>query len=157
MCTFFVCPGIRKSGFLSWCSNEPSGSIKGGEGFLNLRNCRELKKFTTPVLWRYQKLENVHRIFTAKIGVRDEATFQISALVDGYNFRILVSNNQHAVTVGARDIPKFSVFCDVSRGKVIVFFFCFFCFCFCFGACCTVTGAVHLDKLQEFLMPVLEE
>jgi hypothetical protein len=80
-----------------------------------------------------------------KVQFSDEATFHISGAVNRRNVRMRGSENPHAYVEHQRDSPK--VFCAISSQKVYgPFLF----------AEETITGMTHLEMLQLWLTPQLQ-
>jgi hypothetical protein len=78
----------------------------------------------------------------------DEATFRLYGKVNRHNVRIWGTENSHATIEHIRDSPKLNVFCVMSKAtEYRPFFF----------AEPTVTGTSYLDKMQDWLMPQLDD
>jgi hypothetical protein len=86
--------------------------------------------------------------FTAKIVLSDKATFHLSGNGNRHDLRIWGSNNPHKVKAHTTDSQKLNVSCTLFEQNVFGHFF---------FADCALTGIVHLNILEEFLMPILEE
>jgi hypothetical protein len=80
--------------------------------------------------------------------VSEESTFQVSGKVNIHNCRIWSSENLHVSLEHIRDGQKVNVFCALSTERVSGPFFVME---------TAITGIVYLDKLQQFLIPQLEE
>jgi hypothetical protein len=86
--------------------------------------------------------------FAEKLVFSDEATFHVCGKVNHHNIHIWGKENPHARMEHVCDLPKVNVFCAVSSCKVYgPFVF----------AEPTVTGIKHLDMLELWLMPQLQE
>jgi hypothetical protein len=93
----------------------------------------------------------IHRIqdderFLDSLIFSDGSTFHVSGKVKIHNCRIWGSENPHVSPEHVRDNPKVNVFCAPSKERV-------YCPSFMEKA---VTGIVHLDMLQQFLIPQLD-
>ena len=78
----------------------------------------------------------------------DESTFHVSCRVNTHNCRIWGSENPRVSLEHVPNSPKMNVFCDLGKERVYSTFF---------FMETTITGIVHLDMLQKFLIPQLEE
>lgn len=78
----------------------------------------------------------------------DEATFHVSGKVNKHNTRIWGSEQPYVFREIQRDSPKLNVWCGVMRNRIIgPFFF----------AEKTITAAVYLDLLTEYVAPQLAD
>jgi hypothetical protein len=83
-----------------------------------------------------------------KILFSDEAIFDVSGRVNRHNVRIWGSENPHHATEYIQDSPKFNMWCGLVFNHIIgTFFF----------AESTVTKRTYLDRLQQFVVPQVED
>jgi hypothetical protein len=86
--------------------------------------------------------------YLRKIVFSDETIFHVSGKVNLHNVRIWGSENPHHVIEHIRGSPKVSVCCGLMFSLIIgPFFF----------AESTVTKETHLDMLQQFVVPQVED
>jgi ribosomal protein S18 acetylase RimI-like enzyme len=86
--------------------------------------------------------------YLQKILFSDEATFHTHGVVNCHNCRIWGSKNPHAQMEHVRDSPKVNVWCDIMSGRIVGPFF--------FHES-TITSAVYLDMLENFVFPQIAE
>ncbi|KFM61029.1 hypothetical protein X975_23527, partial [Stegodyphus mimosarum] len=86
--------------------------------------------------------------FLKRIMFSDEASVHLSSIVNRHNVRIWESENHHEYRDAQRDSPKVNVCCGLMHDRVIG--------PFVFTEK-TVSSAVYLDMLENFVFPQLEE
>lgn len=85
------------------------------------------------------------RRFAEEFIFSDEATFHLHGKVHRDNVHIKETENPHAAIQHIRDSPKRNIFCAISTKKVH------------FPSQSRVLGTSHLDMMEEWLMPQVEE
>jgi hypothetical protein len=86
--------------------------------------------------------------YLQKILFSDEATFHTHGVLNRHNCRIWGGENPHALMEHVRDSPKVNVWCGIMSDRIVGPFF--------FHES-TITSAVHLDILQNFVFPQTAE
>jgi hypothetical protein len=86
--------------------------------------------------------------YLQKILFSDEATFHTHGVVNHHNCRIWGSENPHALMEHVRDSPNVNVWCGIMSDRTVGPFF--------FHKI-TITSAVYLDMLENFVFPQIAE
>ncbi|GBN21210.1 hypothetical protein AVEN_191532-1 [Araneus ventricosus] len=86
--------------------------------------------------------------FLNRIMFSDETNFHLSGIVNSHNVLIWGSENTNEYLEIQRDSPKVNVWCGIMYGRVIGSFF---------FTEKTLTSVIHVDVLENFVSPHLEE